>query len=123
MIKDDYIPWVKLILALYVLKILQEGSAYGNKIAEEIKERTQGLIMPNTNSLYPLLRIMEERGYIIGKWDNPDRRGKRIYKITELGMHYIPTLEEKARDRFIQIEDTIAVLRKNLFEDDCEEQE
>lgn len=71
--------------------------------------------MPNTNSLYPLLRIMEERGYVEGKWDNPNTRNKRIYKITAAGAAYIPTLEQKARDHFVQIEETVAVLREKLF--------
>lgn len=95
MIKGDHIPWVKLILGLYILKILNRESAYGNQIAEQIKHRSNKVITPNTNALYPLLRRMEELGYVIGDWDNPDKRSKRIYHITDNGKDYIPVLEKK----------------------------
>lgn len=118
LIKDNYIPWMKLILALYVLKILESDAAYGNKIAEAVKKCTSNVINPNTNALYPLLRVMEERGYITGSWDNPDRRSKRIYHITEAGRQYVPILEKKVQERLNEMESTIAILRKNLFESD-----
>jgi len=59
--KDEYKTGVKIITGLYILKIVQNGPAYGNKIAEEIKARTQNSITPNPNALYPLLRKMEGR--------------------------------------------------------------
>lgn len=118
MIKDNHIPWMKLILALYVLKILESDTTYGNKIAEAVKKRTNNAINPNTNALYPLLRVMEDRGYITGSWDNPDRRSKRIYYITKAGRDYVPLLEKKAQERLNEMESTILILRKNLFESD-----
>lgn len=115
-IKGDHIPWVKLILGLYILKILNRESAYGNQIAEQIKHRSNKVITPNTNALYPLLRRMEELGYVIGDWDNPDKRSKRIYHITDNGKDYIPVLEKKARERFILMEQNIQTMRKSLLE-------
>jgi len=111
---DEYKTGVKIITGLYILKILQNGSAYGNKMAEEIKERTQNLITPNPNALYPLLRKMEEDGYITGQWDNPGTHSKRVYTITDAGSSLVPVLQSKVKDRFMERERKIAILREDL---------
>jgi PadR family transcriptional regulator PadR len=115
--KNEYKTWVASIIGLYIVTILEEKPAHGNKIAEAVKKRTFGMISPNPNALYPLLRAMEERGYISGNWDNPDTRNKRIYSITEQGVAYIPVLREKVREKLDELEQKIRILRKDLF--DC----
>ncbi|MBP2628788.1 MAG: transcriptional regulator, PadR-like family [Firmicutes bacterium] len=111
---DEYKTGVKIITGLYILKILQNGPAYGNKMAEEIKERTQNLITPNPNALYPLLRKMEEDGYIIGEWDNPGTRSKRVYTITVAGSSLVSILQNKVKESFAERERKIAILRDDL---------
>ncbi len=113
--KDDYLSFMRLIFGLYILKLLQKGPAHGNKLAEEIKRGTQNAYTPNTNALYPLLRIMEEKGYIVGQWDSPVTRGKRVYHITGIGIARIPALEEMLAERLIQLEGKIAILRSELL--------
>jgi DNA-binding PadR family transcriptional regulator len=113
--KNDQETTNKLILGLYILKILQKGSVHGNKLATEIKQCTQNAYTPNTNALYPLLRILEERGYIVGQWDSLVTRGKRIYTITEAGIGRIPSLESMLEERLIQAEQRIAILRRDLL--------
>ncbi len=105
----------KLILGLYILKILQQGPAYGNKLATEIKGRTKDAYTPNTNALYPLLRILEERGYIIGEWDNLITRGKRIFTVTAAGTVRIVGLEIMLEERLQEIERRISMLRTDLL--------
>jgi DNA-binding PadR family transcriptional regulator len=39
----------------------------------------------NPNTMYPLLRNLEERGLIEGSWEHPDRRSRRYYSITDAG--------------------------------------
>jgi DNA-binding PadR family transcriptional regulator len=106
---------MRLVLGLYILKILQYGPAHGNKLAEEIKQRTQTAYTPNTNALYPLLRIMEEKRYLVGEWDSPVTRGKRIYTITEGGLARIPALEVMLEERLKLLEGKIAILRADLL--------
>jgi PadR family transcriptional regulator PadR len=105
----------KLILGLYILKILQQGPAYGNKLAIGIKGRTKDIYTPNTNALYPLLRILEERGYIIGEWDNPITRSKRIFTVTAAGTAQIKRLEIMLEEQLQEIERKIAMLRLDLL--------
>lgn len=112
---NDYISYMRLVLGLYILRILQYEPAHGNKIAEEIKRRTQNAYAPNPNALYPLLRKMEEKKYIIGRWDSPDTRGKRIYTITEGGAAIIPDLELTLEERLGKLEWKISILRTDLL--------
>lgn len=111
----DHLSYMRLILGLYILKILQQGPAHGNKMAEEIKRRTKNAYTPNTNALYPLLRIMEDKQYIAGEWDSPVTRGKRIYAITETGVARIPALEVMLEDRLAEAEARITMLRLDLL--------
>ena len=113
--KNDYLSYMRLVLGLYILKILQQGPAHGNKLADEIKQRTQNAYTPNTNALYPLLRIMEEKGYITGEWNSPVTRGKRIYTITEVGVARIPALVVMLEDRLKELERKVAILRADLL--------
>jgi PadR family transcriptional regulator, regulatory protein PadR len=108
--------FVKLTTALYILKILaSSGPTHGNKMAEEIRERTSQVISPNPNSLYPTLRLMEERGYINGVWDSPDTRNKRVYHITPAGEAYLPEMEEKLKRRIEEIEINIRIIKQDLL--------
>lgn len=113
--QNDYLSYMRLVFGLYILKLLCQEPAHGNKLAEEIKKSTQNTYTPNTNALYPLLRIMEEKGYIIGAWDSPVTRGKRIYHITEVGIARIPALEIMLEERLSQLEEKIAILRAELL--------
>jgi DNA-binding PadR family transcriptional regulator len=113
--KNNYETLLTLIIGLYILKILQQGATYGNKLANEIKRRTQDAYTPNTNALYPLLRIMEERGYIVGEWDSPVTRGKRIFTITEVGIARIAPLEIMLEERIQGVERRMTILRTDLL--------
>ncbi|MBU2699853.1 DNA-binding PadR family transcriptional regulator [Sporomusaceae bacterium BoRhaA] len=109
--------WIKIVTALFILKIVARQSAYGNQIAEEIKRITQQTLQPNPNFLYPLLRTMEEEGYLEGKWENPTTRSKRIYIITPSGRNYVQILQEKVYAKFLEIERRQQAIRKFLFEE------
>jgi DNA-binding PadR family transcriptional regulator len=112
---NDCVSYVRLVLAVYILKILQKEPVHGNKLAEEIKRRTQGAYTPNTNALYPLLRTMEEKGHVVGKWDSLVTRSKRVYSITDAGIARRPILESMLGERLDQVEWKVAILRKDLL--------
>lgn len=44
-----------------------------------------GLVAVNTNKIYPLLRRLEERGFLTATWEHPSKRSRRIYHITPEG--------------------------------------
>ncbi len=74
---------------LYILHLLRDRSYYGNEIIEEIKSRLDGKWEPSPGMVYPLLRELEENGYVTGWWEEPDKRSIRRYKLTDKGYkHY-----------------------------------
>jgi DNA-binding PadR family transcriptional regulator len=52
---------------------------------DRIGELTGGLVAVNPNTMYPLLRSLEERGLIAGEWEHPERRSRRFYRLTAAG--------------------------------------
>ena len=73
------------VFPLLVLHLLGREPTYGNRLIESIEEMTQGTISVNPNTMYPLLREMEGRGLVEGRWELPDRRTRRFYSITLAG--------------------------------------
>ena len=76
----------KTILPLLTLHLLAEGPEHGYALMERIAGLTGDIMPVNSNSMYPLLRRLEERGFIVGEWEHPDRRSRRIYRITAAGL-------------------------------------
>ena len=52
---------------------------------ERISGVTAGVLSVNPNTMYPLLRQLEERGLIEGSWEHPERRTRRYYSLTDDG--------------------------------------
>jgi PadR family transcriptional regulator, regulatory protein PadR len=73
------------VLPLLVLHFMHQGPSYGNQLMERISGVTAGVLSVNPNTMYPLLRQLEERGLIEGKWEHPERRSRRYYSLTKEG--------------------------------------
>ena len=73
------------VLPLLVLHFMKQGPSYGNQLMERISSVTEGVLSVNPNTMYPLLRQLEERGLIEGSWEHPERRSRRYYSLTTEG--------------------------------------
>lgn len=82
--------WKRLLTATFVLKLLSECNSYGNRLEKDIFARTHNTYKPNPNELYPVLRLLEDKGFVKSQWDSPDKRSRRIYTITTRGRQAIP---------------------------------
>ena len=78
--------FVKSFLDLFILDLLDDSPKHGYEIMRELKNRTGTSIGAGT--LYPLLYELEERKLVAGEWNSPNRRSRRVYKITEHGTRY-----------------------------------
>ncbi|MFN2158807.1 MAG: PadR family transcriptional regulator [Anaerolineales bacterium] len=96
------------LLPLIVLHLLSEMPRYGNDIMREIEERTQGHWGPNPGAIYPLLTLMEDGGLIAGDWEDPNKRTRRIYRLTDAGKGELVRLKEVMRPK---LEEAINILR------------
>jgi PadR family transcriptional regulator PadR len=101
------------LLSLYMLYLLSERPRYGNDIMHEIEGRTHGRWGANPGAVYPMLNDMEAAGFVEGEWEDPDKRTRRIYRITTQGLEELDRLKEVMRPK---LEEAIGVLR-DLFQD------
>ena len=54
------------VVPLLVLELLCAGPSYGNRLIDGIAELSGGLLAVNPNTMYPLLRSLEDRGLLTG---------------------------------------------------------
>ena len=85
------------VLQLLVLHLINEGPSYCNQLMERIGAMTGGVLAVNPNTMYPLLRQLEGRGLIEGRWEHPERRSRRYYSLTEDGRAEYDRLVEDVR--------------------------
>ena len=98
------------ILPLLVLHFMSEGPSYGNALIERIDAVTAGVLHVNPNTMYPLLRQLEARGLVEGRWEHPERRSRRYYSLTAEGRKEYRRLVKDVRpflDRMSQATDEI----------------
>src|SRR3954468_14429423 len=71
---------------LLVLAQLEEEPRHGYDIASRIEQRSNGAVVFNVASLYPILYRLEAQGIISGWWvERPGQRRRRFYKLTAAG--------------------------------------
>ncbi len=68
-------------LQLLVLVVL-EKAAYGYAMVRAFRDLGYEV---EENTLYPLLRRLEKRGLIEGKWDVSEDRPRKFYAVTQAG--------------------------------------
>jgi len=80
------------LLPLYVLQLLAERPYYANELMTLIADRTGRQWMANPGAIYPLMNQMEQHHLIAGRWEDPRKRTKRIYQLTEAGTRELARL-------------------------------
>ena len=102
------------IVPLLVLHLLGSGPSYGNALIEGISISSGGLIDVNPNTMYPLLRSLEEQGFVNGEWEHPERRSRRFYAITPEGEKERERLASVVGPRLGEVADSLERLRREL---------
>jgi len=96
---------------LYILHLLKEKSYYGNEIIEEIKSRLHNKWEQSPGMVYPLLRELEEEGYVTGWWEEPDKRSIRRYRLTDDGYKHYQIILLQYKSSF---EDSLSIVKSVL---------
>jgi DNA-binding PadR family transcriptional regulator len=105
----------KTIVPLLILHLLSKGPDHGYGLMERI-DRMTGSVMPvNPNTMYPLLRRLEERGFVIGTWEHPDRRSRRIYRITRAGLERYEQIKIRTRPHLDSLIEAMLRLRSEVL--------
>jgi PadR family transcriptional regulator PadR len=103
------------LLPLLVLHYIALEPSYGNRLIERIQELTHGALTVNPNTMYPLLRALEERGLVAGEWEHPERRSRRYYRITPAGEAERDRLAADLEPRLARIERSIGAIRAEVL--------
>lgn len=108
--------FTKGLLPLYVLQILSVSPTNGNDISTQVGKKTNGLWIPSTGGIYPLLKKFEKENLVEGKWEDKNNKIQKIYTITENGKE---NLEERKKLLKQNIEEALKVFNivyKDLYE-------
>ncbi|HWT23204.1 MAG TPA: PadR family transcriptional regulator [Solirubrobacteraceae bacterium] len=103
------------LLALLVLHYVTSEPCYGNQLIDRIARLTHGALVVNPNTMYPLLRALETQGLVTGRWEHPERRSKRFYRITAAGEAERERLAAELGPRLDRIARSIESLRAEVL--------
>lgn len=103
------------ILPLLVLHLISEGPSYGNQLIDRIGSMTAGVLSVNPNTMYPLLRQLEERGLIRGEWEHPERRSRRYYELTGAGRREYGRLVDEVRPFLDSVKTSIDEIVREVY--------
>jgi PadR family transcriptional regulator, regulatory protein PadR len=106
----------KTVFPALILHLLEEQSDHGYGLMQRIDTLCGDLIAVNTNKIYPLLRRLEERGFVSATWDHPTKRSRRIYAITPAGKERLERIKSAMNPYLETIESAITRLRKALYD-------
>jgi PadR family transcriptional regulator, regulatory protein PadR len=106
----------KTIFPVLLLHLIREQSDHGYGLMQRIESVCGDLVAVNTNKIYPLLRRLEERGFVSASWDHPTKRSRRIYSITPAGEERLARIKSAMLPYLDQIERAVGRLKHELYE-------
>jgi PadR family transcriptional regulator, regulatory protein PadR len=106
----------KTVFPVLVLHLLAEHPDHGSGVMARIESLCAGLLAVNTNTIYPLLRRLEERGFIVGEWEHPTKRSRRHYRITDEGRRRLDRIKAGMLPYLDTLAGSIARLRNELYD-------
>jgi DNA-binding PadR family transcriptional regulator len=102
------------LLPLLVLHYAGDGPCYGSKLIARIGHLTNGAVSVNPNTMYPLLKALEEKGFLRGEWEDPNRHSRRFYTITPAGEEERRRLAALLAPRLERIQASLEAIRSTL---------
>ncbi len=106
----------KTIVPLLILHLLSKNPDHGYGLMERIEQLTGSVMPVNPNTMYPLLRRLEERGFVVGTWEHPDRRSRRIYRITRAGQDRYEQIKVRMRPHLDALIEAMLRLRSEVLD-------
>ena len=103
------------VFPLLILHLVWEGPGYGNSIMAQISEISAGSMSVSPNTVYPLLRRLEEKGYVKGEWERPETRSRRFYTITPQGEQKYQEVKARFEVHLLRVREAIESLHKELY--------
>ena len=106
----------KTVFPVLILHLVRKNPDHGYGLMQRIDDICGGLVAVNTNKIYPLLRRLEERGFVTASWDHPTKRSRRVYAITEAGEDRLRRIKTSMLPYLDSIERAVKRLKDELYE-------
>jgi PadR family transcriptional regulator len=103
------------LLILHLIDRSESGTSYGNQLIEQIESLTLGVVSLNPNTMYPLLRELETRGLVKGEWEHPEKRSRRLYRVTKSGKAEYERLREALEPFLDSIIESVSLIKKAIY--------
>lgn len=115
--KDVFLGEVKSrsVFPLLILHMVGKQPEYGNSIIRGIREVTGGVMSVSPNTVYPLLRRLEEKGYLTAEWEEPDTRTRRFYTITPRGERKYEEMKGAFEEHLLRVKQAIESLQAEIY--------
>jgi PadR family transcriptional regulator PadR len=79
------------LLDMIILKYLEQESMHGYQLITKIRKGFRVYFGPST--VYPLLGILEKKGYIKSTWNMDTERPRKVYSLTSEGQNLLSFTE------------------------------
>lgn len=90
--KEVQVKLMKGLLDLVVLQFLKNEPMHGYQIITRIRKSFGVYFGPST--IYPLLNMLEKKGYVKSEWDMHNERPRKVYKLTAEGQSLLNFTED-----------------------------
>ena len=111
------------LLPLIVLHLLADKPRYGNELMTLISQKTSGQWLANPGAIYPLMSELEERGLVVGEWEDPRKRTMRVYQLTPKGEREMNRVKAIVRPKLNEAIEVLQSLVGDLNDQDDEQKE
>ena len=81
-------------LSLAILAIILEGESYGYDIMKRLSQDEYESLQVEPSTTYPLLRRLEKRGILEGRWSEETGKRRRLYYVTRDGRRILRRMVE-----------------------------
>jgi DNA-binding PadR family transcriptional regulator len=106
----------KTVFPVLLLHLIKEQPDHGYGLMQRIESICGDLVAVNTNKIYPLLRRLEERGFVSATWDHPTKRSRRVYSITAEGEDRLRRIKGSMLPYLESIERAVSRLKTELYQ-------
>ena len=105
----------KTVFPALLLHLIGRQPDHGYGLMQRIAELCGDLVAVNTNKIYPLLRRLEERGFVTASWEHSSKRARRIYAITAQGEERLERIKGLMLPYLDSVAGAIARLKRELY--------
>lgn len=91
-LKDIQVKLVRGLLDTVVLQLLRTQPMHGYQIITSLRKNFGVYFGPST--IYPLLCLLEEKGYVKSEWNLESDRPRKVYNITPQGSELLNSSEQ-----------------------------